>query len=208
MTNPPFAGNISERDILKQYRLAEKNGKTINKIGRDILFVEKNLNFLKPGGRMAIVLPQGRLNNSKDLFLRNFLFNKAKILGVIGLHANTFRPHTATKTSVIILQKYTNSEITRINEITNKYKSKWEKHLEELKEIIENKKFKENKINESLLFFLKGIFDDLNFNEDSEDEDDIEGTIEELDYDQLKERIEELEKKLNEMTGRAKGKAL
>ncbi len=207
MTNPPFAGNISERDILKQYRLAEKNGKTINKIGRDILFVEKNLNFLKPGGRMAIVLPQGRLNNSKDLFLRNFLFNKAKILGVIGLHANTFRPHTATKTSVIILQKYTNSEITRINEITNKYKSKWEKHLEELKEIIENKKFKENKINESLLFFLKGIFDDLNFNEDSEDEDDIEGTIEELDYDQLKERIEELEKKLNEMTGRAKGKS-
>ena len=207
MTNPPFAGNISERDILKQYRLAEKNGKTINKIGRDILFVEKNLNFLKPGGRMAIVLPQGRLNNSKDLFVRNFLFNKAKILGVIGLHANTFRPHTATKTSVIILQKYTNSEITRINEITNKYTSKWEKHLEELKEILENKKFQENEINESLLFFLKGIFDDLNFNEDSEDEDDIEGTIEELDYDQLKERIEELEKKLNEMTGRAKGKS-
>ena len=86
MTNPPFAGSISEREILRQYRLAEKNGKTVSKIGRDILFIERNLNFLKPGGRMAIVLPQGRLNNTNDLFIRNFLFSKARILAVVGLH--------------------------------------------------------------------------------------------------------------------------
>lgn len=36
------------------------------KVGRDILFIERNLNFLRPGGRMAVVLPQGRFNNASD----------------------------------------------------------------------------------------------------------------------------------------------
>ena len=60
---------------------------------------------------MAIVLPQGRLNNTNDLPIRNFLFGKARILAVVGLHGNTFKPHTGTKTSVIFLQKYTDEEI-------------------------------------------------------------------------------------------------
>ncbi|MDW7973534.1 MAG: N-6 DNA methylase, partial [Thermodesulfovibrio sp.] len=59
MTNPPFAGTVKERDILRLYKLAEKNGRWVNKIGRHILFLERCLQFLKPGGRMAIVLPQG-----------------------------------------------------------------------------------------------------------------------------------------------------
>jgi len=42
---------------LRQYRLAEKNGRTVSKIGRDIIFIERNINFLREGGRMAIVLP-------------------------------------------------------------------------------------------------------------------------------------------------------
>lgn len=64
MANPPFAGDIKERRILHQYKLGFKgNGKAQSKVGRDILFIERNLDFLKPGGRMAIVLPQGRFNN-------------------------------------------------------------------------------------------------------------------------------------------------
>jgi len=81
MTNPPFAGGISEREILRQYRLAERNGRTVSTIGRDILFIERNLNFLKQGGRMAIVLPQGRLNNTNDLLIRNFLFRQCPECG-------------------------------------------------------------------------------------------------------------------------------
>ena len=64
LTNPPFAGEISEKQILKNYELAKKKGKIVNKIDRHILFIERNLNFLKDGGRMAIVLPQGLLNLS------------------------------------------------------------------------------------------------------------------------------------------------
>ena len=71
-----------------------------------MLFIERNLNFLKSGGRMAIVLPQGRFNNSTDKYIRDFICEKCRILAVVGLHPNTFKPHTGTKTSVLFVQKW------------------------------------------------------------------------------------------------------
>ncbi|MCI5130049.1 MAG: SAM-dependent methyltransferase [Candidatus Electrothrix sp. EH2] len=107
MANPPFAGDIKESRILHQYELGFKgNGKAQNKVGRDILFIERNLDFLKPGGRMAIVLPQGRFNNTSDKHIREFIAEQARILAVVGLHGNTFKPHTGTKTSVLFVQKW------------------------------------------------------------------------------------------------------
>ncbi|MFM6059125.1 MAG: class I SAM-dependent DNA methyltransferase, partial [Microcystis aeruginosa] len=74
MANPPFAGDIKEQRMIARYDLAKKpNGKWETKVGRDILFIERNLDFLKPGGRMAIVLPQGRFNNSSDKNIRDFI---------------------------------------------------------------------------------------------------------------------------------------
>ena len=107
MTNPPFAGDIKDSRILHQYDLATKSGgKWLNKVGRDILFMERNLQFLKPGGRMAIVLPQGRFNNATDKRIRDFIADKARILAVVGLHGNTFKPHAGTRTSILFLQKW------------------------------------------------------------------------------------------------------
>ena len=107
MANPPFAGDIKERRILHQYSLGFKgNGKAQSKVGRDILFIERNLDFLKPGGRMAIVLPQGRFNNTSDKYIREFIAERARILAVVGLHGNTFKPHTGTNTSVLLVQKW------------------------------------------------------------------------------------------------------
>ena len=107
MANPPFAGDIKERRILHQYTLGFKtNGKAQSKVGRDILFIERNLDFLKPGGRMAIVLPQGRFNNTSDKYIRAFIAEHARILAVVGLDTNTFKPHTGTKTSVLFVQKW------------------------------------------------------------------------------------------------------
>ncbi len=77
-------------------------------IGRDILFIERNLSFLKPGGRMAIVLPQGRFNNSSDKDIREYIAEQCRILAVVGLHGNVFKPHTGTKTSVLFVQKWNN----------------------------------------------------------------------------------------------------
>ncbi len=107
MANPPFAGDIKESRIIHKYELGynEKN-KPKSKMGRDILFIERNLDIIKPGGRMAIVLPQGRFNNTTDKYIREYISDRARILAVVGLHSNTFKPHTGTKTSVLFLQKW------------------------------------------------------------------------------------------------------
>ncbi len=107
MANPPFAGDIKEPRIIHKYELGYNGkNKAKSKVGRDILFIERNLEFLKPGGRMAIVLPQGRFNNTSDKDIREFIADKARIIAVVGLHNNTFRPHAGTKTSVLFVQKW------------------------------------------------------------------------------------------------------
>lgn len=87
-----------------------------NNVGRDILFIERNLNFIKPGGRMAIVLPQGRFNNSSDKDIRQYLADHCRILAVVGLHGNVFKPHTGTKTSVMFVQKWHDELCPRVDD--------------------------------------------------------------------------------------------
>ena len=117
MANPPFAGDIKESRILHQYHLGFKaNGVPQTKVGRDILFIERNLDFLKPGGRMAIVLPQGRFNNVSDQYIREFIADRARILAVVGLHPNTFKPHTSIKTSVLFVQKWDNELCPKVDD--------------------------------------------------------------------------------------------
>lgn len=108
MANPPFAGDIKESRILHKYELgfALNSKKAKDKVSREILFVERNLDFLKPGGRMAIVLPQGLFSNISLKYIRDYISKRSRILAVVGLHQNTFKPHTATKTSVLFVQKW------------------------------------------------------------------------------------------------------
>lgn len=107
MANPPFAGDIKESRIIAKYELGkDAKGKYRSKVSRDILFIERNLCFLKDGGRMAIVLPQGRFNNASNKYIRDFIAERCRILAVVGLHGNVFKPHTGTKTSVLFVQKW------------------------------------------------------------------------------------------------------
>ncbi len=115
LTNPPFAGEITDASLLRQYEFAKKKGRLKPKMERHLLFIERSLDALRPGGRLAIVLPQGVLNNTNMEWVREWLFGKARILAVIGLHQNTFKlPAPAkgagTKTSVLFLQKWTEDE--------------------------------------------------------------------------------------------------
>ena len=163
MTNPPFAGTVKERDILRLYNLAERNGRWINKIGRHILFLERSLQFIKPGGRMAIVLPQGLLNNTNAEYIRRFVIDEARILAVVGLHGNTFKPHTGTKTSVLFLRKYTNEEKENIQQTRAKYEGEWEEFLKDLKNKYQSLSWDdsvdEEKIPEELNSFLETYFE-------------------------------------------------
>ena len=115
MTNPPFAGEITDSGLLRQYEFAKKNGKLKQKVERHLLFIERSLDTLRPGGRMAIVLPQGVYNNTNMEWIRLWLFEKARILAVVGLEGNTFKlpapaKGTGTKTSVLFLQKWKEDE--------------------------------------------------------------------------------------------------
>jgi len=139
LTNPPFSGKITGKEQLSVYELYElrQSGKLtddeeepeedkevvkkearkkVNSMKRDILFIERCLRFLKPGGRMAIVLPQGNLNNIGTKALREWIMSKARILAVVGLGVNTFKPFTGTKTSVVFLQKWGGLAGKRIEE--------------------------------------------------------------------------------------------
>lgn len=110
MANPPFAGEVKEGQLLSRYEFGSKNGKPQKSVSRDILFIERNINYLGAGGRMAIVLPQGRFNNATDQEIRKFIAERCRILAVIGLDSNTFKPHTGTKTSVLFVQKWQNDK--------------------------------------------------------------------------------------------------
>lgn len=135
LTNPPFAGKVTGKTQLAAFDLYElaltgvlkddeeeeteesesfveekstkkKSKRSVNGMKRDILFLERCLDMLKPGGRMAIVLPQGNLNNIGTSSLRSWLAGRARLLAVVGLHVNTFRKFTGTKTSVVFMQKW------------------------------------------------------------------------------------------------------
>ncbi len=123
LANPPFAGEMKDKKMLAHYDLArpalhrakDKQAKE----ERDVLFIERIVKMLRPGGRAAIVLPQGKFNNSSLAFIREWILRKARLLAVVGLHGNSFKPHTGTKTSVLFLQKYTQAQLDEIIAIQN-----------------------------------------------------------------------------------------
>ncbi len=102
-------GELNETVIipkLKQEINFKKTERKWDKVDRHILFIERVIDLLKPGGRGVIVLPQGIFNNSNEKYVRKFITNKVRILSVIGLHGNSFKPHTGTKTSLLFFSKF------------------------------------------------------------------------------------------------------
>lgn len=107
LTNPPFAGEIKEKAILSDYVVASDR----NKIERDVLFIERCINLLKPRGRMAIILPDTVFGSVDNSSLRRWINTQCRIVGVVGIPRNAFMPHTPVKTSVLFLEKRSNDQI-------------------------------------------------------------------------------------------------
>ena len=77
----------------------------------EIVFVERCLELLKPGGRIGIVLPDGNLNNPSLTWLRRWCEGKAKMLAVVSLPEETFRSADATvKASLVFLRRFTKKD--------------------------------------------------------------------------------------------------
>lgn len=89
-------------------------GKGKNNRPTELIFVERCLNLLKPGGRMGIVLPDGNLNNPSLAWLRRWTEGRAKLLAVVSLPEETFRSSNATvKASLVFLRKFTEAEAAK-----------------------------------------------------------------------------------------------
>ncbi len=124
VTNPPFGSKIPIDDphILDQFELAKfemEPGTCRVSMPPEQLFIERCLQFLKPGGRLAIVLPDSILSNPGLVFIRRWILKRARIIASVDLPQVTFEPYTGTQTSVLLLQKKTETEM-RIEQETGK----------------------------------------------------------------------------------------
>ena len=103
--------------VLDRFKLGKVSGLT------EVLFMERCLNLLKPGGRMGIVLPEGVLNNSNLQKVRDFFESRAKILLITSIPQDVFIASGATiKPSLLFFKKFTEDEEKQYNDIVNQVK--------------------------------------------------------------------------------------
>mgnify|MGYP002510439033 FL=1 len=129
-TNPPFGANIliDDVNILEQYDLAAvwdktKDGKLVVRKDKskevvlqtsmppEILFIERCIQFLKPGtGRMAMVIPNGILNNPSLEYVRYWLLKNVQVLAVVDMQRDLFQPGNDTQTSMVFMRRFDKNE--------------------------------------------------------------------------------------------------
>lgn len=130
-------GNIGE-SVLSLYDSGKLSGLT------EVLFIERCLRLLKPGGRLGIVLPEGVLNNTQLQSVRELFEGMAKIILITSIPQDVFMASGATvKPSLMFFKKFTAEETTQYEQAkTTAYEqvtTKYAGQLTELKAFIENK---------------------------------------------------------------------
>ncbi len=130
MTNPPFGARITidDENVLSQYDLAamwdeqpdgtwkmrrDKNGEPVLQKSQppEILFIERCLKFLKEGtGRMAMVIPNGILNNPAMGYVRQWILHNAQVIAIVDMARELFQPKNDTQTSMMLLRRFSAKE--------------------------------------------------------------------------------------------------
>ncbi|QMA44282.1 N-6 DNA methylase [Citrobacter freundii] len=119
LTNPPFAGigqgRITDEKILNNYscgmKWTSRDGKLeASEIYEDgvppeMLFFERCLDWIAPGGKIGIVMPKSFLDTKTYLPARSILLKNYKLLSVIICNKNTFQPHTGVRTCILFIEK-------------------------------------------------------------------------------------------------------
>ena len=110
LTNPPFGSKVTSEGILKDLAsrdgVTNKKGKIISSVPQEIAFINRCLEFLKPRGKLAIILPDSVLANSSTQDVRDWVFRWARLKVVISLPQATFSPYGAgVKASIVVLEK-------------------------------------------------------------------------------------------------------
>ncbi|MDR5591325.1 methylation-associated defense system DNA methyltransferase MAD2 [Christiangramia sp. SM2212] len=116
-TNPPFGAKVKvETEIASRYDLSKYS------TAPEVLFIEACYDYLKEGGKMAIVLPDGILGNPNMLSVREWILDRFKILASIDLAVEAFLPQVGVQASLLFLQKKTEEQRQMAQEIDEDYK--------------------------------------------------------------------------------------
>ncbi len=140
ITNPPFGSAIkqTEQAYLKYYDFGQKSVNWIDarykksfatglrdSQSTEVLFIERCYHYLKPGGVMAMVVPDGVLTNSSAQDVRDWIEDHYRILAVVSLPQDAFKANDAgVKSSVIFLQKWSETETQKIINTKEKLKDR------------------------------------------------------------------------------------
>lgn len=123
LTNPPYGSKlkIEDKSILSYYDLGykwkanngtfEKTTKQLDYQTPQVLFIERCLNLLKPGGHLGIVAPESMFCNPSHKYIMNYVESKAQIEAVISMPEELFQPHTHAKTCVVLMRKLNDGEV-------------------------------------------------------------------------------------------------
>lgn len=122
LTNPPFGSGhelrIKESVILQNFKVGriwssddgvikfEEALNTSQGVAPELLFLERCIEWLRPGGVVGIVMAKGQLDNREAYATRQFVLDSCQLLAVINLHEDTFQPFVGSKASVIFLKKH------------------------------------------------------------------------------------------------------
>ena len=131
-------GNIGE-SVLSLYDSGKLSGLT------EVLFIERCLRLLKPGGRLGIVLPEGVLNNTQLQSVRELFEGMAKIVLITSIPQDVFMASGATvKPSLMFFKKFTAEEVAQYEQAKTKayeqVTAKYAEQFAELEAFIEDKK--------------------------------------------------------------------
>lgn len=120
LTNPPFGGEAKVEDghVLAQHELTGWDAANPRaSMPAEQLFVEAAMRFLKPGGHLVIVLPDGILNNPSTRFIRSWLLHRSQLVAVVDLPTTTFAASRGVNNpSLVIVRKYSPSQALRADE--------------------------------------------------------------------------------------------
>ena len=115
LTNPPFGARVKgvEKEYLQKYKLGKNKSKVRKSQKTEILFIERCMEFLKPGtGKMGIIVPNGILNTRSLQYVRDYIMENNQILAVVSLPQFTFSHYGAgVRTSLLFLRKKAQNEI-------------------------------------------------------------------------------------------------
>ena len=120
ITNPPFAGvgqgRITDTKILDEFvcgiKWTTRNGeyqptgeRNIEGVPPEMLFFERCLQWIAPGGKIGIVMPKSFLDTLTYFPARKFLLDDFKLLAIINCHKDTFQPHTGVRTCLVFVER-------------------------------------------------------------------------------------------------------